>query len=198
MKLLRSKPIIINEYGGLWLNRDGTPTTLTRPVYEYLLGPNSTTAERRHLYARYMAAETEFFRSHRKAAAVMHFCALGYSRPDGQTSDHWADVEKLTWDPEFYQYVRDAFAPVGLMIDAWAEKYPIGPREFPVVVINDLYEPWNGALRFRLLRDGKTVDEKSQPCEVAALGTEKIVFAIDLPSQPGPYPGRGCADEVRL
>ena len=31
-------PVIINEYGWLWLNRDGTPTTLTRKAYEVLLG----------------------------------------------------------------------------------------------------------------------------------------------------------------
>ena len=106
-------PIIINEYGWLWLNRDGTPTTLTQKLYTNLLGPKSTTAQRRHLYARYLAAETEFWRCHRACAGVLHFCALGYSRPDGQTSDHWLDVEKLTWEPEFYNYVRDAFAPVG-------------------------------------------------------------------------------------
>ena len=51
----------------------------------------------------------------------MHFTTLGYSRPDGQTSDHWTKggVAKLQWEPEFYQYVRDAFAPVGMMIDFW-------------------------------------------------------------------------------
>lgn len=32
--------VIINEYGWLWLNRDGTPTTLTKDLYNNLLGPN--------------------------------------------------------------------------------------------------------------------------------------------------------------
>ena len=91
-------PVVINEYGWLWLNRDGSPTTLTRELYANLLGPNSTTAQRRHLYARYLAAETEFWRSHRQAAAVMHFTTLGYSRPGGQTSDHWLDVARLKWE----------------------------------------------------------------------------------------------------
>ena len=76
-KLKRNNPLIINEYGGLWLNRDGTPTALTRDVYRYLLGPDSTSAQRRHLHARNLAAITEFFRSHRQAAAVLHFCAWG-------------------------------------------------------------------------------------------------------------------------
>ena len=181
-------PIIINEYGWLWLNRDGTPTTLTRDLYQNLLGPNSTTAERQHLYARYTAAETEFWRSHRACAGVLEFCVLGYSRADGQTSDHWSDVGKLTWEPEFHQYVRDSFAPVGLMIDAWAESYPPGKQQdFPVVLINDLYESWKGTVRFRLLCEGKTIGEKTQICEVAALGELRISFKIGIPDKSGKY-----------
>ena len=125
----------------------------------------------------------------------MHFCALGYSRPGeqprpegGATSDHWADVEKLAWEPEFYSYVRDAFAPVGLMIDAWAEKYPPGTgRNFPVVVSNDLYDVWQGTVRFRLLCDKKTVSEQTQDCEIPALGSGRFVFAVNVPKRPGHY-----------
>ncbi len=181
-------PIIINEYGWLWLNRDGAPTTLTSGVYQNLLGKDSTPAQRQHLYARYSAAETEFWRSHRACAGVLEFCALGYSRADGQTSDHWLDLEKLTWEPEFYKYVRDAFAPVGLMIDAWADEYPAGKAQaFPVVVINDLYPNWRGNVRFRLLCQGGAVQEKSQPCEIPSLGKINLSFTLDLPAKPGDY-----------
>ena len=181
-------PVIINEYGWLWLNRDGTPTTLTRDLYQNLLGHDSTTAQRRHLYARYLAAETEFWRSHRACAGVLHFCALGYARPNGQTSDHWLDVEKLTWEPEFYRYVRDAFAPVGLMIDAWAEEYDAGkPQEFPVVVINDLTQAWQGSVRCRLLCAESIIQEKCQPCEVPALGNQRLIMTLDLPAKSGNF-----------
>ncbi len=181
-------PIIVNEYGWLWLNRDGTATTLTSKLYENLLGKDSTTEQRRHTYARYLAAETEFWRSHRACAGVLHFCGLGYSRPDGQTSDHWLDLEKLTWEPEFFKYVRDSFAPVGLMIDAWAEEYPAGKQhEFPVVVINDLYESCKAQVRFRILCNGSTVREKTQPVEVDALGKVKLTFATDIPAKTGKY-----------
>ena len=180
--------VIINEYGWLWLNRDGSPTTLTQKLYQNMLGKDATSGQRRHRYARYLAADTEFWRSHRKLAGVLHFTALGYSRPAGATSDHWLDVNKLEWEPEFYNYVRDAFAPVGIMIDAWEDTYPAGQsREFPVAVINDLYAEWKGAVRVRLLRDGTTVLEKSQPCEVPALGRTQLAFPIDLPAPPGNY-----------
>ena len=39
------------------------------------------------------------------------------------------------------EYVRDAFAPVGLMIDFWDDELALGTeREIPVVVVNDLYD----------------------------------------------------------
>ncbi len=180
-------PVVINEYGWLWLNRDGSPTTLTRDLYRNLLGPDSTTAERRRLYARYLAAETEFWRCHRRAAAVMHFTSLGYSRANGQTSDHWLDVARLTWEPEFLKYVRDSFAPVGVMIDAWAEAYEAGSsHEFALVVINDLQKEWKGTVRLRVLRDGKTLEEREVNAAVPALGSVGLKAALRMPGEPGP------------
>ena len=181
-------PVIINEYGWLWLNRDGTPTTLTEKLYANLLGTNSTTAERRHLYARYLAAETEFWRSHRQAAAVMHFTSLGYSRATGQTSDHWLNVAKLEWEPEFYKYVRDAFAPVGLMIDDWNESYEAGKtHEVPVVLINDLDKTWRGTVQVRLLRSGKAVQEQKLKTLILGFGQTKLNFTMSMPTECGPY-----------
>ncbi len=141
-------PIIINEYAWLWLNRDGSTTCLTGPVYEKLLGPNSTAEQRRVLYAKLLAAKTEFWRGHRECAGVLHFCGLGYSRagdkprPEGgATSDHFIDLEKLTFEPNFEKYVRDAFAPLGLMLDYWGQDLPAGKeQEIKVTIINDLYE----------------------------------------------------------
>jgi hypothetical protein len=145
-------------------------------------------------HARGVAALTEFWRCHREAAGVLHFCELGYSRagdrprPEGgATCDDFIDLKNLVLEPQFERYVRDAFAPVGLMIDAWADKYPPGVREFPVIVINDLCETWKGTVRFRLLRDGKTLDEKTQACEVPSLGRGNAKFSMEIPAQPGSY-----------
>jgi len=180
-------PIVVNEYGWLWLNRDGSPTTLTAELYGNLL-PNASPAQRLRLYAKLLAAETEFWRHSRECAALLHFCALGYSRPGGQTSDHWADVEKLTWEPEFYTYVRDAFAPVGVMLDAYEPEYQAGAvQQFPVSVINDLYDPWEGTVRLRVLRDGNTVEEKVQSCKVPGLGGTRLNFTINLPAELADY-----------
>jgi beta-galactosidase len=187
-------PIIINEYCWLWLDREGNTTCLTEKVYKGLLGPDSTAEQRRTLHARYVAALTEFWRSRRTTAGVLHFCSLGYSRPGdkprpegGATCDDFIDLQNLVFEPFFEKYVRDSFAPVGVMIDAWAEKYPPGSREFPIIVINDTYDAWKGTVCVRLLRDGQTIAEKAQPCEVPSLGRQNVTLSIDIPAQPGRY-----------
>ena len=178
--------VVINEYGWLWLNRDGTPTTLTKQLYQNLLGTNSTAAQRRHLYALYTAAETEFWRAHRKAAAVMHFTTLGYSRPDGQTSDHWNNVVKLQWEPEFYKYVRDAFAPVALCIEFWEEKAVVGHRtRIPVLLSNDREQPWTGVVTLRLKSGRRELAELEQFCSLQGLGQATLDFDLNWPEQTG-------------
>ena len=181
-------PVIINEYGWLWLNRDSRPTTLTKKLYENLLGKNSTPEERWEVYARYTAAETEFWRCHRQVAGVLHFTALGYDRPDGQTSDNWIDVANLVWEPQFYKYVRDAFAPSGLMIDFWDESVTKGTKKkIPVIIINDLEKDWSGMLSFRLLKDDKVVQEKQLSLLVKGFGKSESGFTMDALSAPGKY-----------
>lgn len=187
-KLIRKNALIINEYGGLWLNRDGSPTTLSQNVYDYLAEPSSTVEQRRELYARNSAAITEFFRAHRQAAGIMHFCGLGYSRSDGQTSDDWADLEELIWDPTFYKYMRDAFAPVGVMIDVWAEVMPAGSvQEFPIFIINDLDKTWKGEVLLKLTSDGKILWEKRLQTEVAAYGTKRVSVKEFIPQLAGNF-----------
>jgi hypothetical protein len=196
-------PIIINEYGWLWLNRDGTTTCLTGSVYEKLLGPDSTVAERQLLYARYLAALTEFWRTHRECAGVLHFCGLGYSRagdkprPEGgATSDHFIDLETLTFEPNFEKYVRDAFSSVGLMVDFWAEQLDAGSQQkFEIVLINDLHELFKGSIRLAIRReasltgerDGKTIAEKVTNCQIDGLDRSVLAFDMKIPNDEGQY-----------
>ncbi len=187
-----SVPIVINEYAWLWLTRDGNPTCLTDKIYAELLGPDSTVEQRRHIYARYLAALTEFWRAHRECAGVLHFCGLGYSRPGdiprpegGATSDHWLDVEKLEFEPQFAKYVRDAFSPVGLMLDFWAEEVPAGSaQEIKVYVINDNYEPWQGDVRLFLSHGDESKLLEAEPTTVEPLGRQILTFKFTAPAAP--------------
>lgn len=180
-------PIIINEYCYYWLKRDGTPTTLTKAIYDELLGRDATVEQRRRMYARMLAAKTEFWRSHRKVAGVMEICALSYSHPNAATSDHFQNVAELKLEPNFEKYVRDAFAPVGLMLDFWDEKLPGGkPRQFPVIVVNDTDQDWRGQIRLRFRQAGQVVEEKTLPCQVSALRTTRAAFDVVAPKTAGP------------
>jgi beta-galactosidase len=185
-------PIIINEYAWLWLTRDGNPTCLTDKIYASLLGPESTVEQRRRIYARYLAALTEFWRAHRQCAGVVHFCGLGYSRPGdiprpegGATSDHWIDVENLEFEPLFEKYVRDSFSPVGVMLDFWAEEVPAGStQDVEVYVVNDTYDDWQGDVRLVLQKGeaGKLLE--THPVKVKSLGREILTLKFPVPTTP--------------
>jgi len=180
--------VIINEYGWLWLNRDGSPTTLTKELYKNLLGENSTTAQRRHLYAMYTAAETEFWRCHRNAAGVLHFTALGYSRSDGQTSDNFINVEKLQYQKEFLKYIPDAFAPSGLMLDEWGNEIETGKtHEFRIIAINDFEPVWKGRVRLQIMRDKKVINGQSSNLIIPGYGQETLVISCVTPQKSGLY-----------
>lgn len=188
-------PIIINEYDWLWLDRTGKPTVYTKQIYDSLMGPDSTVEGRRLLRARLVAALTEFWRCHRQVAGVMHFCSLGYSREatrpapvGGVTSDDWIDLRALRYEPHFEEYVKEAFAPVGLMLDFWAGSLAAGERrEMPVVIINDLPAAWSGRLRLRVLRGAEVVSEQSQACTIDAYGDRRLGFAFAAPAAAGDY-----------
>ena len=199
-------PVIINEYGWGHLRRDGQPTDPghTR-FYQDVPWPTKTAAERQELHARLLAAETEFWRAKRQVAGVLHFCGLNYSKPGVPTSDHFANVEQLTLEPFFARYVRDAFAPVGLMVDFWDDQMVAAEsRPVSVVVVNDRDEDWDGKVRLAVVRNGSDVLVREQACRVARLGTKTVSFDVTAPpgraginwspnsSAPAGRPSRAC------
>jgi hypothetical protein len=179
---------IVNEYGWLWLNRDGSPTTLTKDLYNNLLGANSTEAQRRHLYAMYIAAETEFWRCHRRCASVLHFTALAYSRADGQTSDHFTDVENLVYDPEFIKYMPDAFSPVGLMLDEWGDDIRTDTsHDYKIIAINDVEQDWKGKIYVRIIENEKIISEQSTDIVIPSFGQTAVTINLNSPPSPGTF-----------
>lgn len=182
-------PIILNEYGWIWLNRDGSTTTLTDKVYENVWPGAKTPEQRLEIYAKTLGILTEYWRAHRKAAAVMHFCGLGYSRPErprGQTSDHFTDIGNLTFQPDFYNYVRQAFSPVGLMIDLWDNHLVQGSKIIvPVNIINDTYDDYSGMMKFRVSINGEIVSEQALKAGVRACGKETVNVSVLIPSVRG-------------
>ena len=111
-------------------------------------------------------------------------------RPEGgATSDHFIDIEKLTFEPKFAEYVRDAFAPVGLMLDFWSEQLERGDRQqAKIYVINDLPTAWSGSVRVQVRGpDGLPRTTGSQPVSVEPYGRTIVPWMVFAPRDPGNY-----------
>ena len=179
-------PVLINEYGWLWLNRDGSPTELTKDVYARLVGENSTAEQRFEAYAYYLGGLTEFWRAHRNAAGVLHFVYLTCSYPGVYTADHWRNLEKLELEPHFADYMGEAFRPLGVYLNFWQPKIAAGARRFPVMLVNDEAEPARGKLALTLAAaDGGELARAERPFEVPGLGQQTYQIDLAVPARAG-------------
>ena len=181
-------PRIINEYGWLWLRRNGDGTRLSTRVYDAFLGKDSTAQQRREFCARVLAMKTEKFRMQRNDSGVMHFCALTSSFPNCHTSDNYVDLQEATFEPHFYKYVRDSFAPTGLMVDLWEPAFAAGETfNVPVYLINDLYTDWSGTITISFNSDDSLISMKRVDAEVPTLLRDKVDIQFAAPKKPGRY-----------
>jgi len=188
--------LILNEYGWTWLNRDGSPTELTKDLYPRLLPANATADDRLALNAYLLAGITEFWRAYRQYAAVLHFVYLMSSDPLGYTADHFRDVEKLELEPHFRDYMSHAFAPLGVYLSFWQAKLAPGRRTFQVMLVNDEYTPAAGTLTLSLEPAGGGNPTRAQvPFQVASLGQTTLQIDLDVPDTPGDFLLQAKADE---
>jgi beta-galactosidase len=176
---------IINEYGWLWLNRDGTPTKLTANVYQMLLGDAATPQTRREAYAYLHAGLTGFWRAKRGYQGVQHFSYLNHSKPGtGFTSDNFIDLENLVMEPRWHEYHRNVWSPVAVYIDQWRDNYKRGgSARVPLIIINDFNEPVNGTVEMIATAVGGEVLSRSVVTKVRmdALGQQVLKLELDIP-----------------
>lgn len=187
-----TQPCVINEYSYLWLHRDGTPTKLTQAYYDAALGPQATPDQRRELYARSLAAVTEYWRAARTCFGVLYPFGLAGSIPDGSTSDNFSDVETLTLDPFYRRFVSDAFSALGVCAELWQTDFKIVPwqgaqAEFPVVVINDTAASYEDFFEVSVCRASTPLFRHRYRYKVVPFGLSRTQVKIDLPSAPGRY-----------
>ncbi len=178
---------ILNEYGWLWLNRDSSPTLLTQNLYPRLLPPGNTAEDRFKLDAYLLAGETEFWRSYRQYAGVLHFVYLTASDPNGFTSDHFLDVKTLQLEPHFKAYMQQAFSPVGVYLKFFQPELQAGStREYTVRMVNDEDQSRTGTLRL-VFHDasGRELAAVEQPYQLPALGERGIAFDLKAPDISG-------------
>jgi beta-galactosidase len=178
---------IINEYGWLWLNRDGSPTKLTGDVYPKLLGANNTAEERIKWNAYLLAGLTEFWRAYRHYAGVDHFVYLTGCDPQGYTCDNFRDIRTLELQPGFMDYVGNAFAPLAVYINFWQPTLQAQTNHtFTVMLANDDDVDTAGDLSLVLEDEkGSILARNNQPFAVAALGQTTILVDLDVPAGHG-------------
>ncbi len=177
-------PILINEYGWVWLNRDGSPTLLTEKLYPLVLGPDSTPDMRFAWNAYVLAAKTEFWRAHRQMAGVLHFVYLTCSYPGVYTSDHFIDVTRLKLDPHFADYLGEAFKPLGVCVNFFQTTItPTADKEFEVLLVNDQDQPTRGDLVLSLENESRRIfSTVSRPFEMGALGETAVAVRLPIPA----------------
>ena len=187
-------PQLANEYGWIWLWRNGLPSKLTVDVYNYYLGANSSPAENRELQAYDMQLETEWLRSEPELAGVLAFCYLANNY--GYTGDWFMDNISDLKPMATLQWFVHAFAPSAVFINLTDERYvkqsiPHQPREklsFKLAKINDIDKEVTGKVTLKILNsDGKTVTKKSMQVTLVAFDRSSFEVEMELPEKPGGY-----------
>lgn len=185
---------LVNEYGWIWLWRNGTPSKLTVDVYKYYLGPNSTFQQNRELQAYWLQLETEWLRSNTSLAGVLAFCYLANNY--GYTGDWFIDNIKDLKSGPTLNWFHHCFAPAALFINLTDERYTkhILPHQpgsellFNLAGVNNFAYPVNGNARVYLSdANGKTISEKKIEVRLQPLNRINIPMRILLPEQAGGY-----------
>jgi hypothetical protein len=181
--------MILNEYGWLWLNRDGTPTLLTQKLYPRLLGDRNTTENRFALQAYLLGGETEFWRAYRRYAGVLHFVYLTASDPKAFTSDHFIDLRNLRLEPHFEKAMEQAFNPLGVYLNFWQPSLNAAqPRDYTIAMVNDEDRERAGKLRLVFTDDaGNEAAAEEQPFTLAPLGAQSYTVTLKTPAAQGSY-----------
>jgi hypothetical protein len=188
---------IINEYDWLWLHRDGTPTPLTRRVYDHILGPGATPEQRFATYAYLLAGLTEYWRAFRMHAAVMYLAYLDGDGPHVFTCDNFRDVRTLEFQPHFENYMREAFKPLGVYIHFWQPKLEAkAKRTFRIMMVNDTKQRTTGKLTLTLEASpgGKQVARAETRFDMAGLGQANYDLELAVPEAQGEFLLKATAD----
>jgi hypothetical protein len=196
LKMIREAgvPQLANEYGWIWLWRNGMPSKLTVDTYDYYLGPHSTPSQNREFQAYLLELETEWLRSEPELAGVLAFCFLANNY--GYTGDWFiGNIKDLTPGPTL-NWFSNCFSPSAIFINLEDERYvkqalPHKPGEklsFKLAKINDLPGSITGKVMVSILDfEGKSVLEKIIPVVLSGFDRSFIQTEITLPKQAGGY-----------
>jgi beta-galactosidase len=185
---------LVNEYGWIWLWRNGLPSKLTVDVFKYYLGVNSTPEQNRDFQAYWLQLETEWLRSEPSLAGVLAFCYLANNY--GYTGDWFSgNIKELNPTPSL-DWFRHAFAPAATFINMTDERYTkfVKPHKpgstllFNLTGVNNLNKTSTGTVKIRLVNSkGKDFSEQSFTVKLESFLRTDIPVSMVLPSEAGGY-----------
>jgi hypothetical protein len=194
-KMLESSaPQLVNEYGWMWLWRDGRPSKLMQYSLPFYLGENSTAEQRRFFQAYWEQLQTEWLRTERSLAGVLSFCYL--TNNYGYTGDWFLDdVRDLEPGPTL-NWFRHAFSPTAVFIDLADERFtrhliprtPGGALRFNLIGVNDHDYPVNGSVELSLFDEtGDKINRGTYEIAIPPYWKTYLPVEITLPEKPGGY-----------
>jgi beta-galactosidase len=185
---------LVNEYGWIWLWRNGMPSKVTVDTYENYLGKDSPPEKNRELQAYWLQLETEWLRSEPSIAGVLAFCYL--TNNYGYTGDWFlGDIKDLKPTPTL-DWFHHAFAPAATFINLADERYtefaephqPGSSLLFNLVGVNNLPSPVSGTIKLRVIdQTGKSDSEQMLPVKLPSFLRTDIPISLTLPAQNGGY-----------
>jgi hypothetical protein len=189
-----SAPQLINEYGWIWLWRNGSPSKLTVDVYDHYLGKNSSPEQNFALQAYWLQLETEWLRSNPSVAGVLAFCYLANNY--GYTGDWFmGNIKDLQPSPTI-DWFQHAFAPVATFINLTDERYSkmVEPHKagstllFNLAGINNLNKTAVGTVKIKLINSkGKISAEQNFPVKLESFLRSDIPVSLALPTETDGY-----------
>jgi beta-galactosidase len=181
------KAIMVDEFGGNYLDEEGNPGeyTTVRETFLRFLGRSHTAGERLDFQARANARVAEYWRRI-GAAGISPFCALG-SRQDGNT---WflGPLEEGHPKP-VWEALAATFSPQSVSIELWDRNFEPGQDLLlPLYLFNDL---GTGARLMVALtlesENGSVLLTKNIASEVPAYGKKITYVDLKMPSDTGNY-----------
>ena len=187
-------PQLVNEYGWIWLWRNGTPSKLTIDNFDYFVGKDATPEQRFQLQAYWMQLETEWICYERSVAGTMAFAYL--TNNYGYTGDWFqGNIKDLTPSPTLC-WMKHAFAPAAVFINLTDQRYmrrqtPHKPGEklaFNLFAINDLNVSSKGKVEIKLLNSkGEVIFNDAFETSIDAFGRRAIPYTLTIPEKVDGY-----------
>ena len=187
-------PQLVNEYGWIWLWRDGRPAKLTVNNYNYFVGENATPQQRWEMQAYWLQLETEWLRAERTIAGVLAFTHL--TNNYGFTGDWFINnIKDLEISPTL-KWFKHCFAPQAVFINLVDQRYMKHPAPhkpgsnllFNLVGVNDYRTPAIGKTVVKLINSkGEVVVQQDMTIRIDPFIKRTVPCMMKLPNEKGGY-----------